>query len=460
MPRGAWQDRTVLALIGAKPTAAELYMWLHNITGQVSGLFVSAAVDLAQQLASLGGFDAKHIEGVLAELERRDLIRCEAGCFYILGSMRDVCAAPTSKNQIAPRVKLIWQLGPRLRPQVMSELLDVTARADLERSRRRKGVSEPIFEQLKRALGVVLCALPQEPADAQLSLPLFAAPEMRIVKTDDLEDPALCWLSLVEREQTTVKASCGAGHPPDVRPVGPEQSSLFFCPPFARGETTLSGTPFSPGASHEKDPIAPARRPLAAQGGHPAGAVFVQQNPHASGARTGVHPPGGGHGLLPARSGGQASNARAGTGAVSGGVRADADGEAEALTPLRRFIIKSRDGDRIARLLVGPSGEPDDKDEQMFNDAVKRHRATPADLDEMARLIGSGEEFKYLERGVAIDWLCRPVSWNNKTDRFKELLTKARTPARKPRARGGMPQPALSEHDDLDELFGPRRNAG
>lgn len=95
----------------------------------------------------------------------------------------------------------------------------------------------------------------------------------------------------------------------------------------------------------------------------------------------------------------------------------------------------------------------------MFASAVVRSVATAEDLDRMAPL--AQEIFPWLERGIALDWLCRPIDWSNKTDRFKELLAKSKT-ARKTQQRarsGALPQPALSQHDDLGEVFAPPRRS-
>jgi hypothetical protein len=66
----------------------------------------------------------------------------------------------------------------------------------------------------------------------------------------------------------------------------------------------------------------------------------------------------------------------------------------------------------------------------------------------MARMLGSGEEWG-LQRGVSLDTLCRKPFRLHEKDHFKALLLKARTPARKPQARGGMPQPDAWDEDDV-----------
>lgn len=217
--RDGW--RKAAALIGRMPTPAELYMWLHSVVE--SGFYWSPALcGLATQIAALGDFDPEHVEKSLAELEKRELLLREGCSLYLPECLRETCAAPSSTNSVCRVARLVMQLGPVLRARVSADLLDVTARADIERARRRKGVKETLFEQLQRELGVRLHVLPQEP-QLSLSLPT-ERPEVRIVKDDTpVETGAFVdFLDAADMKGTHVPAE----HQADAgsrRPVAPQE---------------------------------------------------------------------------------------------------------------------------------------------------------------------------------------------------------------------------------------------
>lgn len=117
----------------------------------------------------------------------------------------------------------------------------------------------------------------------------------------------------------------------------------------------------------------------------------------------------------------------------------------------------SKDGDGVARVLVA---EIDEMAVYLLDEAVCRHHAQPLELDEMARLLASGEEWGF-QRGVTLETLCRKPFRTHQPDHFRALLLKARTPARKQAARGGMPQPAQWDNNDAcaELTRDPRRRA-
>jgi hypothetical protein len=119
----------------------------------------------------------------------------------------------------------------------------------------------------------------------------------------------------------------------------------------------------------------------------------------------------------------------------------------DAHAALLRFYDKSRDGEEIPRLIIGPNPDkPDNKTIECFRSAWEqaKPRANQADLDEMARMIGAGEEWGHMEKGVAITVLCaKPGRHAMQRDHFGELLAKARLPKRKERA---PPPPKASQY--------------
>lgn len=197
-----------------------------------------------------------------------------------------------------------------------------------------------------------------------------------------------------------------------------------------------------------------SRGPLAAQDRDSAPALHhdADRAPTGGVPGAGVHPEHGWRSAMAAgRTGGAAALLPA-AGAVPAGLPTD-----QALRDqLERFIGHSKDSDGVARVLVA---EIDATSIYQLDEAVRRHKALPHELDEMARMLASGEEWG-LQRGVQLETLCKKPFRTYEKDHFKALLLKARTPARKPQAKG-MPQPALSQHDDLGEVFSvaaPRRS--
>lgn len=453
LPRGAWQAPEVLELIGSQPNAATLYLWLHSVLGRVSGLFTSTAVDLAGQLASLGGFEREAVASALAELERRGLVLCERGCLYVPACMRETCAAPSSKNQLPSWCRQIEQLGPRLREQATRDLLDVTARADVERVKRRKAGVEPLFERLKTALGVGLYSVPELPQelDPQLELP-FAAPrpEMRIVKTEDLDEQALCMLALIgDQSESSAQNEKASSHRPRVDGAAVvarhDAVGLFdgahrvASPTAARVDAPiLAGSPAGVRQQigvhdGEAKRESGSGRPLAAERGH-----AIEHLRHVAGQTVAGGAAGSGARprddaalrALPPRQQGRAADAHAGADELSAGLRADPEG---ARARLERFVDRSRDPDGVARLLMA---RIDEASVYLFDEGRRRIGATDEDLDKMAALLASGEEWGHA-RGMQLR-LWRKPYLVGAPDHAAELLIKARTPVRKPQGRGGV----------------------
>lgn len=113
----------------------------------------------------------------------------------------------------------------------------------------------------------------------------------------------------------------------------------------------------------------------------------------------------------------------------------------EPITPeqasalLLRFRESSRDADGVPRLTISPTpdGRPSSRTVEQFRSALERHHPSPADIDAMGRLLGSGEEFRSY-RSVAISMLCQKPTQGHHRDNFEELLCKARTPDRPDRS--------------------------
>jgi len=121
-----------------------------------------------------------------------------------------------------------------------------------------------------------------------------------------------------------------------------------------------------------------------------------------------------------------------------------------ARAALCRFRKLSKDADGVPRVIAGPdpSKLPDERMVSLFRDAIARHPVSQADLDAMAQLIGSGAEWGFLERGVAVSMLCHKAVHAREQDHFANLLGKARTPARKAISKERAPPPAPEQRQN------------
>jgi hypothetical protein len=402
-------------LVGLDAIARHVYLELETtIPREVPFAFRCGTAALAEEI----GRSVSEVEAALAVLEAQGLIKRDprtklVGLPRLLHQQSMAPPNPASAHHLGSAMA-------RLPACALRDELDQTFRAHLEQTGKPGLLAHYLTGRGERP------ALESVPPEPQLELPLpppaAAPPALQLFTTE----PSLT------RSPSSPARGVVPQHADSFLPCDRPRSTPRDGGPESDQERWLEFLEKGPHVTAHTPPTPAADGPLEKEDRDPAGRLRLQSDPPASGARGRAHHERvGQHRLLPSGQEAGKGDAQAGAAQVSGGVRVRANGDGELRAGLERFIEFSRDRDGVARFLVA---KIDEQSIYQFSQAVERTGAAPHELDEMARMLASGEEWG-LQRGVAIDLLCRKPFRLFEKDHFQALLLKARTPARKPQAR-------------------------